>query len=82
MAGFSWKTEKELAIKTKVRRAITQVQGDNPNKDIAIRHPEWIKQAQSKQYTELTKSITDSVQRAQDRVQARRDMIAGKNKHN
>ncbi len=75
---FSWKALKEEAIRVKVARAITQVQGDNPNGDIAIKHPEWVREAQNKKYTELTKSITESVKRQQDLAIARRLKVARK----
>ncbi len=77
-SGFSHKKMAEIALKIKIERAITQVQGDNPNSDIAIRHPEWIREAQNKKYTELTKSVTDSVKRMQDQALARRMKVARK----
>ncbi len=76
--NFNWKLMRELAIKMKVERAITQVQGDNPNPDIAIKHPEWIRAAQNKNYTELTKSVTEQVKRAQAEAIRRRNKHAGK----
>ncbi len=75
---FNWKKMKEEAIRVKIERAITMVQGDNPNPDIAIQHPEWIREAQNKKYTELTKSITDRVKRQQDQALARRQKVARK----
>ncbi len=77
-SSFSHKVMKEEAIRIKVQRAITQVQGDNPNGDIAIKHPEWVREAQNNKYTELTKSITESMKRFQESAQARRDKVARK----
>ncbi len=77
--SFSWKKQKEDAVKLKIRRAITMVQGDNPNPDIAIKHPEWIKQANANQYTELTKKVREDTIRYQERAQKRRDRLGGKN---
>ncbi len=70
--GFSWKQAKIDAVDIKIRRAITMVQGDNPNPDIAVRHPEWIKQAQQKQYTELKNSVEDLIKREQNQAMIRR----------
>ncbi len=70
--SFSWKKIKQEAIDIKVRRAITQVQGDNPNQDVAVKHPQWIKQAQSKNYDELKKSVTELIERKQAQAMARR----------
>ncbi len=75
---FNWKKEQEYAIKVKIERAITMVQGDNPNPDIAILHPEWVREAQNKKYTELTKSITDRVKKQQERAIARRIKVGRK----
>ncbi len=76
--GFSHKAMREEAIKIKIERAIIQVQGDNPNPDIAIQHPEWVREAQNKKYTELTKYITERVKRQQDSALARRQKVARK----
>ncbi len=76
--GFSWKQCKVDAKAIKIRRAITMVQGDNPNPDIAVLHPEWIREAQLKKYTELTKSVGDACDKFQQRAIARRDKFAGK----
>ncbi len=77
-AGFSHKRMAEEALKIKIRRAITQVQGDNPNSDVAVRHPEWVREAQNKKYTELTKKITEDVTKNQVRALERRNRLGGK----
>ncbi len=76
--GFNWKMMREIAIKIKVERAIAMVQGDNPNSDMAIKHPEWVRAAQQKNYTELTKKITEQTKRAQDEALRRRNKVARK----
>ncbi len=68
----------EEAIKIKIRRAITMVQGDNPNSDIAVKHPEWVRAAQQKNYTELIKKVTEDTKKKQDLVRMRRLKFAGK----
>ncbi len=76
--GFSWKKMQEKAVQIKIRRAKTMVTGNNPNPDIAIQHPEWIRAAQKKDYTELTKQVTDKIKRAHERALGRRKRLAGK----
>ncbi len=69
--GFSWKHAKEEAIKVKIRRAIIMATAGVPNPDFKIRHPEWIQQAQSKNFSELKKKITEETKRKQDLYYAR-----------
>ncbi len=76
--GFSHKQAAEDAIKIKIRRAITMVSGDNPNSDIAVKHPEWIRAAQKKDYTELIKKVTEDTKKFQLRARERRDRLHGK----
>ncbi len=76
--GYSHKEMIDRALKIKIRRAITMVQGDNPNSDIAVQHPEWVRAAQQKNYLELTKSVTQKFKQYQDRVTKRRMKFAGK----
>ncbi len=78
-AGYSHKAEAERAIKIKIERAITMCQGDNPNPDMAIKHPEWIRAAQNKDYTELTKKITMDCKKYQSQARERRNRLGGKN---
>ncbi len=76
--GFSWKQAKKDAIEIKIRRAITQVSGDNPNQDIAIKNPNWVSKAQQKDYTDLKKSVTQLIEKQQERAMARRLKVARK----
>ncbi len=78
-SGFSHKKMSEEVIKIKVRRAITQVQGDNPNTDVATKHPDWVREANQKKYDVLTKSITDEVKKYQLNARERRLRLHGKN---
>ncbi len=78
-SGYSHKDMMKRAIEVKIRRAKTMVDGDNPNPDMAIRHPEWIRAAQQKNYTELIKDITLKTKKFQENTLRRRDKTAGKN---
>ncbi len=76
--GFSWKQAKLDAIAIKVRRAKTMAEKKDVNPDFAIKHPEWIREAQQKRFTDLAKKVTEAVQKEQDRAQARRDKLVRK----
>jgi len=78
MAGFSWKAFKEEAIKLKIERAITMVSGDTPNTDMAIAHPDWVRQAQTKNFTDLRAKVRLQMEKDQARAQARRDKLVRK----
>ena len=75
---FSHKRMREIAIATKIRRAITMASKKYPNKDFKAQHPDWVRDAQNKNFTNLTKIIKDEVQKKQQRALDRRDKIAGK----
>lgn len=66
------------AKKHKIRRAISQVSGSNPSPDIALAHPEWVREAQSKKYTSLIKQIGEDFDKKLVRTLARRNKLAGK----
>lgn len=51
----------------------------NVNPDFDTQHPDWVKQAQQKNYTDLKNKIKDMVERKQDNAMRRRDKLAGKN---
>ncbi len=68
----------EEAIRIKIRRAITQIQGDNPNQDMAVKHPDWVKDAQNKNYNMLIKKVTEETKRYQERALERRNRLGGK----
>ncbi len=75
---FSWKAAKANAIEIKVRRAITMADSGQ-NSDFKIQHPDWVRDAQAKNYTHLKKVVKESVERYQAQAQARRDKRARKN---
>ncbi len=75
--SFSWDQAKQYAIETKVRRAIIMSQG-NINSDCDVLHPDWVKQAQTKNYIDLKKKITEKVKRKQDLTMKRRHKLVGK----
>ncbi len=75
--AFSWKQAKKDVIVKKIERAITLAKvGTNP--DFVIQHADWIRDAQKKDFTVLTKKIGDEVRKRQDQQQARYDKYAGK----
>ncbi len=74
---FSWDKIKAKAIEHKIRRAKTMARVSN-NDDFRIEHPQWIKDAQVKKYTELEIKIRDKVLRYQGKAIKRRDKLAGK----
>ncbi len=78
MPGFSWKAMKEEAIKIKIRRAITMASKKDVNPDFAILHPDWVREAQKKNFTDLTAKIKQAVEKDQERAQARRDKLVRK----
>ncbi len=78
MAGFSWKDMKEQAVNIKIRRAMTMATNPNVNPDFAIEHPDWVRQAQSKNYTDLKAKVRQKVEKDQERAQARRDKLVRK----
>ncbi len=73
MAGFNWKDMKEQAIKIKIRRAITMASKKEVNPDFAIQHPDWVREAQKQNYTDLKAKVRQQVEKAQERAQARSD---------
>jgi len=78
MAGFSWKKAKLDAIATKIRRAKTMaIAGNNP--DIKLSHPDWVRDAQSKNFTQLVKEVKEKVEKFQQTAMNRRDKRSGKN---
>ncbi len=76
--GFSWKAEKDYAVSVKVERAKTMALAGS-NSDFKLKHPDWIRDAQSKNYTKLVTDVTVKTRKYQDNAQRRRDKRAGKN---
>ncbi len=77
-SGFSWKQAKIDAVKIKIRRAETMAKKKNSNPDFAIQHPEWIKQAQNNNFTELRIQVAKLVEKQQATAMARRLKVARK----
>ncbi len=69
--GFSWIKVKENAIAVKVRRAKTMAKG-NINPDFDKAHPDWVRDAQNKNYTSMTKIVSDNAKKFQDIAYKRR----------
>ncbi len=70
--GFSWKQAKIDAIATQIRRAKTMALKSNPNTDFQLQHPDWIREAQSNNFTQLTKQITEKVKARQKLAEDRK----------
>jgi len=76
--GFSWKQAKLDAIATEIRRNKTMaINGNNP--DFKLKHPDWVRDAQQKNYTQMEKITKEYMQLKQKQAQSRRDKLVGKN---
>ncbi len=75
--SFSWDAAKKQAIDTKIKRAIIMAKG-NINSDFDVLHPDWIKQAVTKDYIDLKLKIKEKVVRKQDKAIIRRAKLAPK----
>ncbi len=77
-SGFSWKQAKIEAIDLKIQRAITMANaGSNP--EFKLKHPDWVRDAQKKDYTLLKTQVKDKVLKYQNQAIQRRDKRSGKN---
>ncbi len=76
--GFSWEQMKKQAVEIKIRRAITMASKKNVNPDFAIEHPDWVREAQKQNYTDLKAKVKQAVEKEQERAQARRDKLVRK----
>lgn len=72
-----WTELKKNAIDKKIERAILMAKA-GVNKDFAIQHPDWIKQAQTKNFTDLRIKVKQAVEKSQEIAKARRDKLGGK----
>jgi len=71
MAGFSWKQAKLDAIAIKIRRAKTMaINASNP--DFKIKHPDWVRDAQKKDFTMLEKVVKEQMEKKQKKAMDRR----------
>ncbi len=75
--AFSWDQTKKDAIAMKVRRAVTMAKVGK-NTDFKLAHPDWVRDAQNKNYIDLKKKVTDSVVKRQELAMARRQKLVGK----
>ncbi len=74
---FSWTNAKKNAIDTKVRRAKTMATVGQ-NSDFKLQHPDWVRDAQQKNFTALVKKVTEQTKKKQDEHAARRLKLVGK----
>ncbi len=77
MVGYSHKQMKIDAIAMKIRRAKTMAINAN-NPDFKLQHPDWVRDAQKKDFTLLTKVVKEKEEKYQQLAQARRDKRSGK----
>ncbi len=75
--AFSWEKLKERAIEKKISRNITMAKVGT-NNDFRIAHPDWIREAQNKQFSNLKKQVRDAVEKQQAVYLARRIKLGGK----
>ncbi len=79
--AFSRKKSLEDAILLKVERAKTMARNpvfsDGTKSDCAIAHPSEVREAGSKNYTNLVKRVTEEVKKYQATAQARRTKTHG-----
>ncbi len=74
--AFSWERMKKLAVEVKIQRAITMARKKDVNSDFRIQHPDWVKQAQSGDFTDLKRKIKESVEKQQQTAMNRRKKVA------
>ncbi len=75
--SFSWETMKKTAIDTKIRRAKTMaIVGSNP--DFKLAHPDWVRDAQTKNFTILIKKVREDAIKQQEVAMRRRLKLVGK----
>ncbi len=67
---------KENAIIVKIRRAKTMANAGN-NPDFKLQHPDWVRDAQNKNYTSLIKKVTDDTKKRQEIYIRRRLKLVG-----
>ncbi len=76
--AFSHKANAERALATQIRRAKTMaLSATNPT--FKIQHPDWVRDAQKKDFTLLTKVVTESVTKMQKLARTRRERLHGQN---
>jgi len=75
--GFSWEQAKIDAVALKIRRAKTMaVVGSNP--DFKLKHPDWVRDAQKKDFTLLNKKVKEEAEKFQQQYAKRRLKLVGK----
>ncbi len=77
MSFSPWEIAKANAIKTEIRRNHTMAK-NKCNPDFNKQHPDWVRDAQNKNYTLLTKMVKENVEKFQKAAIARRLKVAGK----
>ncbi len=72
---FSWDQLKKQVVQDKIDRAIIMAKnGTNP--DFKILHPDWVRDAQSKNFTDLRIKITKDIEKRQEKAILRRQKNA------
>lgn len=74
MSGFSWVKLQEKALQVKLRRAKIKSKGQ-VNSDWDKDHPDFVRDAQQKNYTQLIKKITEKHKLHLEKVTRRREKL-------
>ncbi len=75
--AYSAPEQRKRAIETKIRRAITMAKvGTNP--DFKLAHPDWVREAQTKNFTALKKQVLELIEKKQATAMKRRMKTIGK----
>ncbi len=69
--AFSWTEVKKKVVEKKIERAIIMAKVGQ-NTDFKLQHPDWVRDAQSKNYTDLKKKVREQVERKQENEIKRR----------
>jgi len=74
---FSWDLAKREAIKSKIERNITLAKA-GLNDDFKLAHPDWVRDAQKKNFTVLITKVREDVKKQQDLALKRQLKLVGK----
>ncbi len=74
--GFSWKIAKERAIIDEIEYCKTQCRGKTPNTDMKMKHPDWVRDAQTKNWAQLEKQVREYMVKRQNDVMIHRKKLA------
>lgn len=73
---FSWKVAKAKAVINAINRNKTMAK-TSINPEFKLKHPDWCRDAQSKNYIQLVKVVTEEITKRQKETEVRDKKIAG-----